>query len=502
MWTPSGDMQKLAIKLLAFLSVGLTTLFVVETAWELHATGVDLDLLRADAATARGLASTISRAFNNLLAMVLSFVAIAIPITANMYTPKLVEIFFKDRINIATLLYFATFGAHALFCQWVFVDAWVPTTHIVILGVSGITGFALVIPYYLYVLDFLNPSTIIRRVRGRVTDELERIPASGAMSPSRARVDDRIKQLGNVVLRAVERADRDVAIEAINALEKTLSDYAKVKPQLSDEWFDAHAHRFPGLSAEAISLLRDDRTWVEHKILSQLYLAFSSALAKMPDAISAISLVNERVGLHASRADDDALLGLCIRYFNTFVRSAIAKRDVHAAFDVYYEYRMLAIDLLSVRPKRSLEIAKHLSYYAGMAKHTGLVFVNELAAADIAALVQAAYERAVPEAAAILAVLEELEQASGGGARFVKARATLAAYFSVHGHERESSQMVAGLATAPTDQIEAARFDIFRTVDPIFWEVTDRQTNLDHVPDALRNSVLSVLDAELARRAG
>ena len=493
-------MQKLAVKLLAYLFVGLTTLFLVETLWELHTTGVDIGELHPDAAMARALASTISRAFNNLLAMVLSFVAIAIPITANMYTPKLVQIFFHDRINIASLLYFAIFGAHALFCQWMFVDGWAPTTHILILAISGISGFALVIPYYLYVLDFLNPTTIITRVRGRVTDEMGRIPVTGSMSASRQRLDDRIKQLGNVVLRAVDRSDRDVAIQAINALEKTLSDYAKVKPNLADEWYEVHAHQFAGLSAEAVALLRHDRTWVEHQILSQLFLAYNAALAKMPDAISAISLVNERVGLRASRADDDALLGLCIRYFNTFVRSAIAKRDVHAAFDVFHEYRLLAIDLLSVRPVRSLEIARHLRYYAGMAQHVGLDFVNELAAADTAALVMAAYDRAVPEAGAILDVLVAHCEASGG-VRFVKAHATLGAYFSLQGHEKERRRMVASLVSATSDQVETARRDIFETVDPIFWEVTDRQTNLDHVPQPLRNAVLSVLDEELARRA-
>jgi len=501
MWKPTGDMQRLSVKLLAFLFSGLTTLFAVETLWELHSSGVEIAALEPDPEMARALASTISRAFNNLLAMVLSFVAIAIPITANMYTPKLVEIFFHDRVNIASLLYFAIFGAHALFCQAMFVDGWVPTTHILILAVSGITGFALVIPYYLYVLDFLNPTTIITRVRGRVTDEMRSIPRSGAMSPSRVRLDDRIKQLGNVVLRAVDRADRDVAIQAINALEKTLSDYAKVKRDLPSAWFEVHAQRFPGLSAEALVLLRDDRTWVEHKILSQLYLAFNAALARMPDAISSISLVNERVGLRASRADDDAVLGLCIRYFNTFVRSAIAKRDVHAAFDVFYEYRLLGIDLLSVRPVRSLEIARHLRYYAWMAKHAGLDFVTELAAADIAALVQSAYERAVPEAPEILRVMEEFCEGAGG-VRFVKAHATLGAYFAVHGHEAESRRMTLSLEAATRDEVETARRDIFQTVDPIFWEVTDRQTNLDHVPEPLRDVVLTVLDEELARRAG
>ena len=494
-----GQMHRLAVRLLGAVLLVLAVVFVIEGLWELWRQEVDYETLKFSPSAARALASTVSRAFNNLLAMVLSFVAIAIPITANMYTPKLIEIFFTDRVNQIVLSFYAVMGAHALYCQSVFVDGWTPDVHVLTLSVSGVFGFVLVIPYYLYVLDFLNPSTIIQRVRDRVTDCMDTIPAEGPFSDARRRLTDRILQLGNVVLRAVDRSDRDVALEAIRALDETLVSYAKRKQALPESWYRVERERFQGRSVEAIALLHEERTWVEHKTLAQLHLAYEAALAKMPDAVSAISLINGRVGLRASAVGDDAVLVASIRFFNTFVRAAIAKKDVHAVFDVLHEYRSLAIDLLGTRPAHVVDIARYFRYYAGMAKGAGLFFIHELAAADFAAVVRVAYERenlVAPRLFDEFVILCE----QGHGSRFVKAEAMLHAVLASLEQTSECERLLRLLAKADIGELQAASHDIRTTEDPMFWEVTDRQVNLDFVPEPERGSVLQVIDAEIQRR--
>jgi hypothetical protein len=494
-------MQRLSVRLLGGLLVVLAVLFIAEALIELWRSGVDASTLRYEPSAARALASTVSRAFNNLLAIVLSFVAIAIPITANMYTPKLVEIFFTDRVNLISLLFYAAMGAHAIYCQSVFVDGWTPDVHLFLLATSGVIGFVIVVPYYMYVLDFLNPSTIIRRVRERVTNEFGRIPSESPFSDARRSLDDRILQLGNVVLRAVDRSDRDVALEAIRALDDTMIAYAKIKPSLPEQWYRVERERFPGRSTEAIGQMHAERTWVEHKTLSQLYLAYEAALAKMPDAVSAISLINGRVGLRASAVSDLPVLRLSIRFFNTFVRAAIAKRDVHAVFDVLHEYRMLAIDLLATRSRHVVEIGRHFRYYAGLAKTAGLSFITELAAADFEAVVRSAYER---DSTAAPQLFDEFTAlcATGSGSRFVKAQAMLHAYLESLGREEECARLRRMIGEASIEDVQTATRDIEGTDDPMFWEVTDRQVNIDFVPLDERENVLRVLDDELRRRAG
>ena len=51
--------------------------------------------------------SPMARAYNNVLAMLLATIGLAIPLTANMHTPKLIDMFLRDRINRFVLAFMA-----------------------------------------------------------------------------------------------------------------------------------------------------------------------------------------------------------------------------------------------------------------------------------------------------------------------------------------------------------------------------------------------------------
>jgi len=104
------DHAKFALRLLVALFFITLTGFWLEAAWDFAhavdpATGeaVRLSQLRATPAMVRNLASSFSGAYSTLIALLLTFISLAIPITANLYTPKLIEIFIRDRINLFVL---------------------------------------------------------------------------------------------------------------------------------------------------------------------------------------------------------------------------------------------------------------------------------------------------------------------------------------------------------------------------------------------------------------
>src|ERR1043166_8935483 len=135
-----------------------------------------------------------------------------------METPKLIEIFVRDKVNIAAMVFFAGMGAHAIFGQAVMYDQWSPVAIYSTLWLSGVVGFAVLIPYYFYVLAFLSPVTIIRRVTDLTFREFEDIAAGRRPMPeARKRLNQEILNLGNVILRAIDRTDRDVSLDAISA---------------------------------------------------------------------------------------------------------------------------------------------------------------------------------------------------------------------------------------------------------------------------------------------
>lgn len=499
-----GDLslQRLSVRILFAMTLGLSLLFLAELAFDLSRSGVPWSELSATAKTGPAMASTVSRAFNNLTAMVLTFIALAVPITANMYTPKLIEIFVRDRINIAAMIFFAGMGAHAVFGQAMMFEQWSPRAIYTTLWVSGVVGFTVLVPYYFYVLSFLNPATIIRLVRDLIFREFDGL-AKGVddVPEARRRLDQEILNFGNVVLRAVDRADRDVSIDAVSGVRQIALRYAEIKPHLPPAWFEVDRKRFAGSSEDAIELLERERVWVEHRCLHQLNLAYAASLSKMPDAISAISDVNRRIAESASRQGDDGVLRLCVRYMNTFLREAVKKKDVHAIYDVVWQYKALAVDLLRDRPLMSLEIGRHLKYYAEFARWQGMAFIYELVAADLGGLVESAYEAGASTSADLLAVLESFET-DKAATRLTKSRAILAAFFESKGLAAEAAQMRSRLEGTPVALLDSALSQLLATVDPVFWEVTDRQRNLDYVEPVRRDAVKRVLESAIEKARG
>jgi uncharacterized membrane protein len=116
------DHAKFALRLLVGLFFITLTVFWVEAAWDFAraidpTTGqpVRLSDLHATPAMVRALASSLSGAYSTLIALLLTFISLAIPITANLYTPKLIEIFIRDRINMFVLCTCAILASHNLF---------------------------------------------------------------------------------------------------------------------------------------------------------------------------------------------------------------------------------------------------------------------------------------------------------------------------------------------------------------------------------------------------
>src|SRR5262245_30707907 len=92
--------------------------------------------------------SPMARAYNNILAMLLATIGLAIPLTANMHTPKLIDMFLRDRINRYVLSFMALGAAHVLWVDYMIGPKFAPTWAIAIAVYTAMIGWAILIPYF------------------------------------------------------------------------------------------------------------------------------------------------------------------------------------------------------------------------------------------------------------------------------------------------------------------------------------------------------------------
>ncbi len=425
--------------------------------------------------------SPIARAYNNILAMLIATVGLAIPLTANMHTPKLIDLFLRDRINRVVLAVMAFGAANVLWVMYLVGPAFAPMWAYRTAVYGVLVGWVVVIPYFFYVVKFLDPSTIVERLMHEALEQIDRASRKVA-DPEKAQdeIQERMYQIGTIIIKSIDRADREVSRDAIWSLKRIIARYGELKPKMSEAWFKVDRRDFVGLSSGAREMITDKHTWLEMQVLTQLFLAYQQALAKAPDAISAIGNVNRVVARDAAKRGDEHVVSLCVRFMNSFLREAIKRKDTHAVYDVFYQYRELADDI-SGEHDTVREIAGFIMHYAGIAEQTGIAFVPQLAAFDLAHVIETAYEAKNPRASEIYDDLLAQPNLVAGkpDALRVKAKLVVAAYLASRDKEPEVERMRSALSDVPQGVVQQAADELVALEKRAFWEITDRQVNIE-----------------------
>jgi hypothetical protein len=431
--------------------------------------------------------SPMARAYNNLLAMLITMIGLAIPLTANMHTPKLIDMFLRDRVNRWVLTYIAFGAANVLFVDYIVGPRFAPTWAFGLSVYMALLGWALLIPYFFYVVRFIDPSRLVTRLRDSATHIVERV-AERKMDPiaSQQVLATRVGQLGTIIIKSLDRNDRDVCAEGAWALKVLLDHYDKYKSRMPREWFVVDRADFVGFSDEALEMLSEAKTWYEMKCLQQLELGFLRAINGPTDTVSVFSDAVRVIGCRCDERHDEQALRLSIRFFNNFLREAIKSRNLRAVYDVFHQYRKLARTIVD-RPELLREIGRHFVYYAGMARNFGMVFAPQLAIFDLGYVCRRAYERASPAANDLLRDMLELPHRTGEDVHSmaVKAKLILGGFLVGHKLAAEAEQVRKNLRDVDQVELERAERELL-AADRSFFEVTDRQLNLEYVPPERR----------------
>ena len=496
-------MRKLFLRSFAIAFVAFACLFGFEFFMEWRRAGYpgasDMSWANVNNSKLADILSPMARAYNNILAMLIATIGLAIPLTANMHTPKLIEMFLRDRVNRWVLTFITVGAAHILWVDYMIGPNFAPTWAITLAIYFAIVGWALLLPYFFYVVRFVDPSRLTVRLRDDAMQIVKQV-AARKHDPAEAQneLSARIGQIGTIIIKSLDRSDRDVAAEGAWAIKLLIDHYDTFKSRMPKEWFVVDRADFVGLSDEALEMLSESRTWYEMKCLLQLEHGFERSLAGSTDTVSTFSDALRVIACRAEGHHDEPALRLCIRFFNNFLREAIKARNLRAVYDVFHQYRRLGRELVD-RPEILREIGKHFSYYAAMARTYGMVFAPQLAIFDLGYVTRRAYERASPAAGDLLTVVLALPHRTGKDLHTmaVKAKLILGSFFVTNKLEPEAALVRKNLRDLEGPTIERAELELLNA-DRSFFEVTDRQLNLEYVPPERREPLRAFCASLLA----
>jgi hypothetical protein len=507
-----------------FAAFWLLDYFVIDAAFAHRKEGPLRQLFDFDALTMQNALGSLSQVIAAVLGIAITVVSIVVQLAATRYSSRVADLFFRDRINLGVMGFFVIACVESVWVSFIVRTDYVPQATITATVLMSSGSLLILVPYFAYVFDFLDPEKVIARIG---VETLDRATArdvkagkrsgqrsgkrsgkkAGTLTERQAQTVSGLDHLADIAVNALGQKDKVIASDASAALRRLLVDYQDRKGALDPEWFSIGAPLradpdFVALAEESLGDLGRNRTWLEWKGLRQIREVFSAALDSMPEMAHVVAIDTRYVAEAALAASNREVLALTVKFMNTYLRAALNARDVRTAYNVLNQYRQLAEALLAVprdpdgwMQATVVEIASHFKYYARLAHGSGMGFVTETVAYDLCALCEVASGRRAACHDRLLAIFLQIDkepenQAEERALRGVrKAQAKLASYYLMLGDAARARAIFEDMADESAERLRSIRDEMLAITSKDFWEVVDRGTNFDYVPDARKEKL-------------
>src|SRR5262249_52292438 len=338
------------------------------------------------------------------------------------------------------------------------------------------------------VFDFLQPENIIGRIRNQALDATRKGDQPKALS--------NLEELTDIVINSISGKDKIIAIAGVDAIKDFACTYVGEKRGAKEQWFAVGPGirknpDFVSMAAVSVDDMERRHTWVEWKALRQYQSIYAEALKEMRDVAYVICIDTRYIGEAALAAGDKEAVAVCLKFFNTYLRAALNARDVRTAYNLLHQYRGLTEGLLKAGwNAQTVEAAGYIKYYTHIAFGMQIGFVTETSAYDLCTLCELAATLRSPVEEDLLRLFLEVDQAGGEGENVEthlrgvrKAQVKLATYYLVAGHEARARRIWAGRQSERPERLRSIYEELRGVTSEDFWEVIDRGTNFDYLPD-------------------
>ncbi len=107
---------------------------------------------------------SLSQVIAAVLGIAITVVSIVVQLAATRYTSRVADMFFRDRINLGVMGFFVVACVEALWVSLTVRQDYVPQATITATVIMASGSLLVLVPYFAYVFDFLDPEKVIARI--------------------------------------------------------------------------------------------------------------------------------------------------------------------------------------------------------------------------------------------------------------------------------------------------------------------------------------------------
>ena len=327
--------------------------------------------------------STASRTFNQFMAVAITCIALIIPLTANLYTPKLVKLYVTHPLIAGGMAVFI--AGHALTMSLHFLPREHPAGRAIIglIAVIYLVVLAGALPYLYGLSQFLRPSFFMPMLTRKGVHSLAALDRGRHPLQNARDLFETIDVVTNIALTGMGRGDRQIVLQALGSLNALLTE---IIGNASGSWRSGRPFFVPGLAREGQEYLVRARVWPEAYVLAQTLKVVEGAGTRQHEILAELAGQLLDTTRLAAALDRGAVVELHVMAFNALMRRAVEEKDLRRFQNLSYYYRLL-IEAFHRTPALMHETAQRMLHYGRAAQEGGLQFGMETVVYDLGELV-------------------------------------------------------------------------------------------------------------------
>jgi hypothetical protein len=328
---------------------------------------------------------TASRLLNQSTTVMMTSIALIIPLTANLYTPRLVKVYVTHPIILGGLGGLAL--GHLCLLSIHYVAPGHPWAKVAELGVGlaclGVLSFSL--PFLYALSQFLRPTYFMPRLTRMGIRYLEQLVRGRKPAQNAQNLFQIIDVVANIALTGMARGDRQLVLHALRSLRTILQAILDLPEADGSDWRNLEALFVPGLTKEGQDYLRREGLWPEAYVLAQMLKIMEISTKREHEVLSELAAHLVETALLAAAKGRRGVVELHLMSFNSLMRETLEAKDSRPFMNLTYHYRLLIEGLHGSKDFMHAG-AGHLIHYGRMAARLGVGFGLETVIYDMGEL--------------------------------------------------------------------------------------------------------------------